>query len=222
MRVADVYPSRILMTCVLTLFGYTALGKTYLLSIHRLRTHHRCITSQDDGVVQVYLLYDHERDSTNRAAGHWHFKVEGKPNTYVRLVLNNFYNVWNGTPGFPISEKSITYFSYDQSNWSSANATLLEGKDRVQIDAPVGKDGFVYVARLPPYRISDLDNLLHRITNHPKYLPPCRQNGAGQAARDYSHWKRIGSACDFHTCTSSPLGAWRELGYRGIDRRTSR
>jgi hypothetical protein len=121
---------------------------------------------QEDGVVQVYLLYDHERDSPNRAAGHWHFKVEGKPKSTIRLVLNNFYNVWNGTPGFPISDKTITYFSTDGKEWTAAKATLLETKDRVQIDAPIGESGHVFVARLPPYRISDLDRFLNSVAQH--------------------------------------------------------
>ena len=30
------------------------------------------------GVVHVRLLYDHERGSVNRAAGHWHFQIHAR------------------------------------------------------------------------------------------------------------------------------------------------
>ena len=29
----------------------------------------------DEGVINVHLLYDHERSSINRAAGHFHFQI---------------------------------------------------------------------------------------------------------------------------------------------------
>ena len=34
-----------------------------------------------DGVIQVYLVYDQERCSLNRANGHWHFKLQAKTGT---------------------------------------------------------------------------------------------------------------------------------------------
>src|SRR5689334_6741730 len=52
-----------------------------------------------DGVVLVHLLYDHERASPNRAAGHIHFLLEGTPGTRLTLELTNLDNVWNGQPG---------------------------------------------------------------------------------------------------------------------------
>src|SRR5690349_15839444 len=100
---------------------------------------------QEDGVVQVYLIYDHERDSTNRAAGHWHFRVEAKPNSSVTFVMNNFYNVWNRTPGFPISDKTITFYSTDDRTWIAMDTELLEGKDRIQFTIPIGPTGEVFL-----------------------------------------------------------------------------
>ena len=43
----------------------------------------------DAGVVQLQLLYDHERNSPNRAAGHVHFKLVGTPGANVDLEINN-------------------------------------------------------------------------------------------------------------------------------------
>src|SRR5688572_26158407 len=32
----------------------------------------------EDGTIQLHLIYDHERSSINRAAGHVHFRVHAK------------------------------------------------------------------------------------------------------------------------------------------------
>lgn len=119
------------------------------------------------GETQVYLLYDHERDSPNRAAGHWHFRVEGKPKANVRLVLNNFRNVWNGKTGVPVSEKSIAYISTDGKNWQVVNAKLLPPGDRVELNLELPDSGSLFVARLPPYRLSDLEQFQNEIREHP-------------------------------------------------------
>ena len=121
----------------------------------------------DTGSVQVYLLYDHERDSPNRAAGHWHFRVEGKPNARVNFVLNNFRNVWNVKPGVPVSEKSIAYISTGSKNWQVVQAKLLPPGDRVELNLELPASGSLFVARLPPYRLSDLEQFQNEIRTHP-------------------------------------------------------
>src|SRR5438132_7369332 len=45
-----------------------------------------------DGAIQVYLVYDHERSSPNRANGHWHFKLQAKPGSKLRVVITNLDN----------------------------------------------------------------------------------------------------------------------------------
>ena len=52
-----------------------------------------------DGVVRVNLLYDHERASPNRAAGHIHFRLHAQPGSKLTLEFRNLDNVWNGQPG---------------------------------------------------------------------------------------------------------------------------
>src|SRR6476660_5240759 len=34
-----------------------------------------------DGTARIGLLYDHERASPNRAAGHWHFQLQARAGT---------------------------------------------------------------------------------------------------------------------------------------------
>ena len=38
-----------------------------------------------DGVIQVHLVYDHERSSPNRAAGHIHFQLQARPGSKLAL-----------------------------------------------------------------------------------------------------------------------------------------
>lgn len=118
-----------------------------------------------NGTVQVFLLYDYERNSPNRAAGHWHFQLQGEPGSDLSLVLHNFNNVYNGRVGIPVSKKSICYVSADRKEWKVLPTELLEGnclRVQVHLDGPS-----LYVARLEPYRPSDLDRLLGQIRRHP-------------------------------------------------------
>jgi hypothetical protein len=117
-----------------------------------------------DGVVNIQMLYDYERNSPNRAAGHWHFQLQGKPGADLTLVLHNFDNVYNGRPGAAVSKKSICYVSSDGRRWSVIPAEFLEGNRlrlRVHLDGPS-----LYLARLEPYRLSDLERLLVEIRGH--------------------------------------------------------
>ena len=52
-----------------------------------------------DGSIQVHLLYDHERSSPNRAAGHIHFLINALPGSKLTIEFCNLDNVWNGSPG---------------------------------------------------------------------------------------------------------------------------
>jgi hypothetical protein len=118
-----------------------------------------------DGTVHIHLLYDYERASPNRAAGHWHFRLEGKPGSDLTLVLHDFDNVWNGRPGAAVSKKSICYVSADGRRWDVLPAEFLEGnllRIRARLEGPA-----LYLARLEPYRLSDLDRLLSEIRGKP-------------------------------------------------------
>jgi hypothetical protein len=114
-----------------------------------------------DGTVHIELLYDYERNSPNRAAGHWHFQLHGKPGANLTLVLHNFDNVYNGRPGPAVSKKSICYVSTDCRQWRVIPTEFLEGNClRVHVHLEGGR---LYLARLEPYRISDLERLLDEI-----------------------------------------------------------
>jgi len=118
-----------------------------------------------DGSVQIHLMYDLERSSPNRANGHWLFRVEATPGSDLTLVLGPFGNVWNGKPGRPIPEAKIAFVSDDGVAWRPIDAEPAEPyhlKLRVHLDGPV-----LYVARLEPYRLSDLEKFKAEIAAHP-------------------------------------------------------
>ncbi|MCX5685646.1 MAG: M14-type cytosolic carboxypeptidase [Planctomycetota bacterium] len=118
-----------------------------------------------DGTVHIYLLYDYERSSPNRAAGHWHFQVQAAKGSDLTFVLHNFDNIWNGHKASPVSEKTIAYLSHDGRKWTVIPTEKLEG-NLIRFRVHMESDS-LYVARVEPYRLSDLERLLAEIRGHP-------------------------------------------------------
>jgi hypothetical protein len=119
-----------------------------------------------DGVILIHLLYDLERSSPNRAAGHFHFKVQARTGAKLTLEFRNLDNVWNGQAGSVARELKAAVVSEDGRNWKSVPLESLP-ENRVRLKLVMPADA-LYVARVEPYRISDLENLLGRIRNNPR------------------------------------------------------
>ncbi len=114
-----------------------------------------------DGTIQVHLLYDHERASPNRAAGHIHFLIHGEAGANVTLEFRNLDNVWNGQPGSVAGELKTVVTSVDGRVWTTVpTESLPPNRVRLSLVMPGPR---LYVARLEPYRLSDLDRLLASI-----------------------------------------------------------
>jgi hypothetical protein len=118
-----------------------------------------------DGSVQIHLLYDHERASPNRAAGHIHFRVHARPGSDITLEFRNLDNVWNGTPGSVAGELKTVVVSEDGQNWKSVRTDALPG-NRVRLSLRMPGPS-LYVARLEPYRLSDLERLIASLRRAP-------------------------------------------------------
>jgi hypothetical protein len=115
----------------------------------------------DDGVIRINLLYDHERSSPNRAAGHIHFLLHARAGSKLTLEFRNLDNVWNGQPGSVAGELKTVTVSEDGRVWRTVPTESLPGnRVRLQIEMRGPK---LYVARAEPYRLSDLDRLLASI-----------------------------------------------------------
>jgi len=111
-----------------------------------------------DGTVLVHLLYDHERSSPNRAAGHIHFRLQAKSGSRLTIEFKNLDNVWNGTPGSVARELKAVVVSENGREWKSVPLeSLPDDRVRLQLDMPGPQ---LFVARIEPYRLSDLDRLL--------------------------------------------------------------
>lgn len=118
-----------------------------------------------DGALLVHLMYDQERNSPNRAAGHIHLRLHGKPGTRFTLEFKNLDNVWNSRPGSIARELKAVVISEDGRQWKSVpTLTLPENRIQMQIEMPGPQ---LYVARVEPYRLSDLDRLIADIRKHP-------------------------------------------------------
>jgi hypothetical protein len=117
------------------------------------------------GVVRIHLLYDHERSSPNRAAGHIHFLMHARPGSKLTLEFVNLENVWNGQPASVAGELKTVSVSDDGSVWKTVPTESLPG-NRVQLKVEM-RGPKLYVARVEPYRVSDLDRLLGAIRGNP-------------------------------------------------------
>ena len=69
-----------------------------------------------DGTVIVNLNYDQERLSPNRAAGHFHFRIQAAKGRRVTLELRNLANVWNSKAGFGSLETATVFSEAEASN----------------------------------------------------------------------------------------------------------
>lgn len=119
--------------------------------------------SLEDGTTAVHLMYDHERDSTNRAAGHIHIRLQAAAGARVKLEFRNLDNIYNGRPGSVAKEMHRLVISPDGKNWQSVATEVLENRVRLEVHMPSDQ---LYVARVEPYRISDLNRFLDRVKSH--------------------------------------------------------
>ncbi len=118
-----------------------------------------------DGTTLLHLLYDHERSSPNRAAGHFHFRIQAKTGAELTFEFKNLENVYNGKPGSVARELKLAVISTDGKTWKPLPLEALPG-DRVRMKLTMPGPS-LYVARVEPYRVSDLDRWLETIRKNP-------------------------------------------------------
>jgi hypothetical protein len=116
---------------------------------------------QGDTLLRISLLPDYERESLNRQTTHWHFRIEADSGTHIRISISKMLNeVYNGSPANEWWDKNhpiSCYISYDRKRWTPVK-TGLYGERELLADFIMDKNN-VWVARLPAYTITDLENL---------------------------------------------------------------
>lgn len=132
-----------------------------------------------DNVIQLHLIYDHERSSPNRAAGHIHFVLHARPGASLTFEFRNLDNVWNGQPGSVAGELKTVAISDDGKTWRTVPTDSLPG-NRVQLRVTMTGPR-LSIARMEPYRLSDLDRLLATIrSNKLVRIEPIGQTAASR------------------------------------------
>ena len=157
-----------------------------------------------DGVVRIHLIYDHERASPNRAAGHVHFLLHARRGATFTLEFKNLDNVWNGQPGSVAGELKTVAISGDGQTWKVVPTDSLPG-NRVQLRVEMPGPR-LYVARLEPYRVSDLDHLLQSIRTNP--LVRITPIGRTVAGRDLEIVQLGSQAAPYHVFVRARAHPW--------------
>ncbi len=123
---------------------------------------------QGDSIVKISLIPDYERKTLNRQTDHWNFKIEGSKGAHIKFILSKLEaDVYNGRKAkrwWTFEHGISCYVSYDQRSWKPIKTTELPGHELL-VELSLEED-FVYVANIPPYTISDLEDLKQRIENH--------------------------------------------------------
>ena len=120
---------------------------------------------EPDGTIALHLIYDNERSSVNRASGHFHFLLHAQPGVQLTLEFKNLDNIWNGQPGSIARELKTAVTSTNGCDWKAVSLqSLPQNRVRLTITMPGPK---LYVARVEPYRLSDLDQLLAMLRTNP-------------------------------------------------------
>lgn len=123
---------------------------------------------QGDTIVKISLMADYERESLNRQTDHWYFKLVADKGTHVKLILSKMMaDVYNGnlaTNWWNFKNGISCYISYDHKTWEAIKTSRLSNMELLVEFTMKGES--VYVARMPPYTISDLENLKKRILNN--------------------------------------------------------
>jgi hypothetical protein len=118
-----------------------------------------------DGAIFVHLVYDHERSSPNRAAGHIHFRLHARTGSKLTLEFRNLENVYNGRRASVANELKVVVVSEDGRSWRPIPLEQFPG-DRVRLTVTM-PGPHLYVARVEPYRLSDLETWLEAIKRNP-------------------------------------------------------
>ena len=116
-----------------------------------------------DSVLYIQQVYDYERSAKNRTAEHWHFLLEAKAGSELTIVLKSFGEIYNGHIETMPSYMSCVV-SEDGKKWRHIPTEWIETPQGPNLKMQVHMESdSLYLARVDPYRVSDLQNLFSKI-----------------------------------------------------------
>lgn len=116
---------------------------------------------KDDGIIYIDLPYDYERNTLNRAFDHLHFLLEAPAGTDITMIFQNFNEIYNGKPVAFRDWITDVVISSDGRKWQHRKVEWLEGA-KMKVNVHMETDS-LYIARVEPYRLSDLKSLISGI-----------------------------------------------------------
>jgi hypothetical protein len=119
-----------------------------------------------DGVIYIQQVYDYERSALNRTAEHWHFLLEAKAGSDLTIVLQSFGEIYNGhIETMPAYMSCVV--SEDGKKWRHIPTEWIETPlgPQLKMEVHMASDS-LFLARVEPYRVSNLDNLFSRIKSN--------------------------------------------------------
>ena len=119
-------------------------------------------------------------NSPNRAAGHFHFRLHAKPGLRAHARVQEPGQCLQWPPGSVANELKAAVVSSDGKAWKPVPLERLPG-DRVRLTVTMpGPE--LYVARVEPYRLSDLEKWLESIRTNPSVeITPIGKTAEGRA-----------------------------------------
>ena len=120
-----------------------------------------------DGKIYIHLIYDYERNTLNRAACHWNFQIFTTAGLTLTLVLEDFYNIWNGELDLTdATDKTVGIISVNGKNWKPKKLKYIKDGHKLEVNIHMNADS-LFFARLEPYSVSDLKKLESEIADNP-------------------------------------------------------
>ncbi len=120
----------------------------------------------ENGFVYINQVYDYERFSLNRTAEHWHFLVNAKSGSNFTIILESFNEIYNGHIE-PMPKYMSCVVSENGKNRRHISTEWIETLQGPQLKMQIQlKADSIFVARVEPYRLSNLNNLFSKIRDN--------------------------------------------------------
>jgi len=116
-----------------------------------------------DGILYIDQVYDYERLDLNRTAEHWHFLLMAESGSDITIVFRSFNEIYNGHFE-EFTDYMACVVSKDGKKWHHVETEWLDQPEGLHLKVQVHMESdSLYIARVEPYRISDLTKMLSRI-----------------------------------------------------------